>query len=70
MQQPQHIKRQGKLGREITVVLLFKGLALLLIWALFFSAPPVPDPNPNTTAAHLMGAGGSSIQPSPGIHHD
>ncbi len=68
--QQQHAARHGKLGREITIVLLFKGLALLLIWALFFSAPPVPRPNPDTTAAHLMGAGVSNIQASPGIHHD
>ena len=61
--------RQGKLGHEIAAVLVFKLLALLLIWALFFSSPPVPNPDPHTTAAHLMG-GGASIHVLPGVQHD
>ena len=63
--------RPGKLGREIAAVLLFKVLVLSLIWALFFSSPPVSNPDPQTTAAHVMGGGHSLLtQLSSGAHHD
>ncbi|MDE2235620.1 MAG: hypothetical protein KGL13_06850 [Gammaproteobacteria bacterium] len=62
--------RHGKLGHEIAAVLLFKAVVLSLIWVVFFSNPPTPDPDPQTTAAHLMGGGHSSTQLLPGTRHD
>ncbi|MDE2091214.1 MAG: hypothetical protein KGJ08_04870 [Gammaproteobacteria bacterium] len=61
-------KRPGKLGREIVLVLLFKAVALSLIWALFFSAPP-PHTGSHATAVHLLGSG-TSIQILQGAPHD
>jgi hypothetical protein len=60
----------GKLGREIVLILLFKALALTLIWILFFSAPPLPHPGPQATAAKILG-GGTSLTPiMKGVSHD
>jgi len=60
----------AKLSREILSVLLFKALALFLIWVLFFRAPPVPHPGPQATAAHLFGSTIPSIQVLRGVSHD
>ncbi|MGA9855693.1 MAG: cytochrome oxidase putative small subunit CydP [Gammaproteobacteria bacterium] len=62
--------RRGKLGREIILVLIFKALALTLIWAVFFSAPPVPHPGPQATAAKIMGSAAFPTPVIKGISHD
>ena len=62
-------RRHPSLGRDITLILVLKLVALMLLWVLFFRTPSVPHPDARTTAAHLLNAhsGVSALQ---GIAHD
>lgn len=60
----------GKLGREIILVLLFKAFALTVIWAVFFSAPPVPHPDAQATAAKILGSVAAPTPATKGVSHD
>ena len=56
--------RRPSLGREITLALVLKLAALMLLWALFFRTPPVSHPDARTTAAHRLSGhtGNSTVQ--------
>jgi len=50
----------GRLGRELTMALVFKVVAIVLIYAFFFSPSHRHRPTPADTAAFLTAGGARS----------
>jgi hypothetical protein len=50
-----NFRNRPNLKREITLILIFKAIAIYAIWALFFSHPLDKQLTPAKVSAHLLG---------------
>ncbi|MCH9644684.1 MAG: hypothetical protein K0U29_03935 [Gammaproteobacteria bacterium] len=50
------LKNRPNIKREIAAILVFKAIAIFIIWMLFFSHPLDKKLTPNTVSQHLLGA--------------
>ena len=49
------LRDRPNLKRDIAIVLVFKVIAIYLLWLLFFSHPLEKQLNPNMISQHLLG---------------